>query len=224
MRLHAGQWEARVLTPQQFRNDPLTAAVVVACANKDDLEKSQQWHAARGAPVGITLVDMSDKNGPSSVMVMGPTGPLMRPATLVHLGANAPRPRALPQGVVDDAVMDQQQKEELALCRLTVSREFAPTDILNKAMRYPQCLPGLTLDAARQKRVISTKAAVTHEDEATCLIQLAKADVQSFLDAKLPTGVFLMRHREETVPQWLQRPADMPSDKYWARRSSSLRH
>ena len=133
-RLHAGQWEARVLTAQQLRSDPLTTAAVVACNSADEVEKSRLWHEARGAPVDLTLVNLADKDAATKVMVMETTGPRLRPASLTRLGENAPQPRALPKGVADDAPMEQQQRAELALCRLTMARDFAPVDLINKAM------------------------------------------------------------------------------------------
>jgi hypothetical protein len=162
----------------------------------------------------VTLVDLSDKAATTKVMISYPSGPQMRPAGLVHLGSTAPMPRKLPQGVADDAPIAQ--KSELVRFRLTAVREFADQALITKAMRYPQCLPSLVLDAARQRRVICTKAALAYEDEATCLVEVAKPHAEDILGAKLPPGVFLMKQRDPATPQWLRRAPDMPSDRYWA--------
>ena len=113
--------------------------------------------------------------------------------------------------------MPTQQSAALCLCRLTLSREFASQDLTAKATRYPQCLPALLLPPDLLSHVLSTKGAISYCNEATCLIQIALADLAVMSAAQMPLGTFIMPHRDSSKPQWLARPPEATSAQYWMR-------
>ena len=144
-RLHPGQWDCRVLTPQQFQSDALALPAAIASNSLDEINGMKRWYGARGSTTGITIVDTTALESSSKFCLTSTVGPQLRAASLHHLGTGAPRPRSLPGEIKDDNPMPTQQPAALCLCRHTLSREFASQELTAKAMRHPQCLPALLL-------------------------------------------------------------------------------
>ena len=216
-RLHPGQWDCRVLTPQQFQNDALVLPAAIASNSQDEINGMKRWYGARGSTTGITIVDTTAKDSGSKFLLTSTVGPQLCAATVHHLGNGAPRPRSLPGEIKDDNPMPTQQAAALCLCRLTLSREFAAQELTARAMRHPQCLPALLLPSDLLSHVISTRGAISYPNEATCLILIAVADLTAMCAAPMPLGAFIMPHRGASKPQWLARPPEATSAQYWVR-------
>ena len=215
-RLHPGQWTERVLSAAQFRQETISDPVVVVCATADEMDSAIAWYDARGCSASVTFANL--ENGPTPVLVTGPNGPMTRKVELQHRGDNPPKPRKLASGMKDDAVPQAiPDRGAMAMCRVIVAADFASTTLMAQATKYPHCLPALVLPTVLHSKVITTKAAIAYPRDVTCLVVIRSSDLDAFLASDVPPGTLVMKHKDDSLPQWIGKSDTETTDAYWAR-------
>ena len=113
----------------------------------------------------------------------------------------------------DDASTSITSKPNILL-RLTLAKDFADQALASQLVGKPHFLQAVAFNESLRKAVAQTRGAVDCEHEATCLISVRAEDVQKFLQASLPTGIFLNQRKGSSVPHWFHKHSQSNSEYY----------
>lgn len=120
----AALWDpkAKIIYAHQLKDFDFKSPVVVSCTTTEECDTARRYYVARGSPMGATFVDLSGTG--DKAMNSGATGPRLADAAVKEEIADAPKRRALPQGVTDDQSLAT-KGGETAYLRLQVPRPSA---------------------------------------------------------------------------------------------------
>ena len=211
--LYGPAWSAKVIQFAQLKDHALDADLVISCAS-DEEAKSKDWLLAHGYKHKATLVIYDADETDTTVLFNSNAGPVPAKAKVVELQPSGPSRKALPAALKDDKAHDV-DKTPTCFMRLTLSRNFAAPSLFSQVKQRPQCLPAVVLQDAKQ-HVLQTRAAITYDSEATCLVQVKESKVKELLALSLPPGCFLNRHKSQEAPYWIAQTTEQSPKDYWS--------
>ena len=151
----------------------------------------------------VTILLIQGKNGPTPVKAN------------IEKTSEGHSLKTLPSSFTDDDAFTSITSKPNILLRLTLAKDFADQALASQLVgKKPHFLPAVAFNESLRKAVAQTRGAVAYEHEATCLMSVRAEDVQKFLQASLPTGIFLNQHRGSSVPHWFHKIAQSNSEYY----------
>jgi hypothetical protein len=204
VRLFAGAWSAPIVAVNSLATYAKDGPVVALALSSDDVLAVQDWVAANGGRRPTTCVHVHAE-GDSSVLIEKAGGVEQVKASVQFFGPE--EGRVVHSGVrpvVDDEPVEASGNgiSMVAMCRITVSAEFANAATFAAVCKRPNGTPALVLPAEVAKLVIRTSAIASYKDAVTCLIRVKAEDADKVVEAKRQRGVFCQQtvvKREDTV-------------------------
>ena len=212
MRLYGPAWSVPVVSAAAVRNQNLDNDLVVYCQSSQEKDSAKQWLQARGFSKLVTFVEFNAA-GNNTVLIHGKNGPIPAKAD-IDACKEGPRPKSLPESIKDDDDPSALSAKNVLL-RLTLAKAFADHHLKSSVAGKPHFLPAISFNEALRKAITQTRGAVDYEREAPCLISVRSDDVPKFLQASLPTGIFLNPHKGSSVPHWFHKKPSQSDSEYY---------
>ena len=146
-------------------------------------------------------------------MIEGKNGPTPVKAK-IEKPREGPSLKTLPSSFTDDDASTSITSKPNILLRLTLAKDSADQALASQLVGKPHFPPAVAFNESLRKAVAQTRGAVDYEHEATCLTSVRAEDVQKFLQASLPTGIFLKQHKGSSVPHWFHKHSQSNSEYY----------